>query len=141
VRTVLTDLLGTIKNSRCHVLLVGIIKLVDNKRIGMEFADCKHIEEDTLGVSQGLTYTVCTTCGQTRRYKRGDDLSIVITKLGRIGDAIVLPLPGQSLDITPEETRLVREGFDIIEEERLFKKNLGKRMEKASQAVVGNRFS
>jgi len=44
----------------------------------------------------------------------GDEYSIVITKLGRIDGAIVMPPAGIKLDITPEVSRLVREGWDII---------------------------
>jgi hypothetical protein len=77
-------------------------------------ADCKHPEEKVLGSHQGQTLASCPTCGQTRRYIEGKEDSTVITKLGRIGDSIVMPPAAVSLDITPSESRLVRQGWDII---------------------------
>jgi len=85
-----------------------------NGKIGMALADCKHTEEKEFGTRDGKTLVACTTCGQTRRYIAGDEFSIVITKLGRIDGAIVMPPVATRLSITPEESRLVREGWDII---------------------------
>ena len=81
----------------------------------MELATCSHPTEYKLGSFQDEKHVRCTNCGQKRRYKEGDAYSIVITQLGRIGDAIVMPPPATSLDITPAESRLVKDGWDILQ--------------------------
>ena len=61
----------------------------------MEIAKCEHRVENThTNTENGLTGAICYECGQRRTCIPGDDNSIVITKLGWIGNALVVP-PGQ----------------------------------------------
>lgn len=82
----------------------------------MKLANCTHEEERSLGTSQGKVFLNCPTCGQTRRYIVGQEDSVTITHVGRINGAIVMPPTGVALDISPEESRFVKEGWDILNE-------------------------
>ncbi len=79
----------------------------------MEIANCEHQEEISLGNTDGPTHGICTICGQEREYVEGDDDSEVIIKLGRIDGALVLPPAKTRFRISPAETRLVQQGWDI----------------------------
>ena len=79
----------------------------------MELVDCEH-KEVTAIKTNGQAEASCAVCGQARKYIDGDEHSVVITKIGRINDAVVMPPPGTALEISPEESRLVKEGWDII---------------------------
>ncbi len=79
----------------------------------METIICEHTE--TIEKVPGLDLQVaqCSLCGQVRKFKDSNKESIIITKLGRIGEAIVMPEPGQKVDLSLEESRLVREGWGM----------------------------
>ncbi len=99
----------------------------------METIECNH-QETVRGLSGEFRIdtcnriAICKLCGQVRQFKDGDEWSVVIRKLGRIDGKFVLPKTGAKLLITPEESRLVREGFDRLQEqeqETKFQKKLG----------------
>ncbi len=92
----------------------------------MNIADCNHIKESTIGVNNGLRLVTCDICSRARQYRSGEDGSEVITRIGRIGSAIIVPPAGSRFNITPEESRFVKEGWDIINERE------GKRRAKGS---------
>ncbi len=82
----------------------------------MELATCNHKEEN-LGTFEGQILVACTICGQSRRYKKGDNFSVVITSIGRIGEAIVMPPAGVKFDgISPEDYRLIAVGWDMLQQ-------------------------
>ncbi|MDP2735070.1 MAG: hypothetical protein Q8P12_02580 [bacterium] len=97
----------------------------------METSICSHDEivEDLAVVGGELHAGVCSICGQVRRFEGPYD-DDVITKLGRIDGKIVMPLAGQKLvGLTPEETRIVRAGFDTqqeTKEEVKFQEKMGR---------------
>ncbi len=79
----------------------------------MDTIVCEHAEtmEEVPGL--GLTIAKCSLCGQIRKFKDGEKESEVLVKLGRIDGKLVMPKVGVPLpQLTPEETRLVREGYD-----------------------------
>lgn len=76
---------------------------------------CSHKNETIKpGRIPGNFFAICHDCKQLLLYKEKEKEYGTILKIGRIGEAVVLPPPGTSLDITPEESRLVREGYDIL---------------------------
>lgn len=79
----------------------------------MKIVKCEH-NEKVLTIIDGLTKVVCSHCGQCRRFKQGDDYSTVITRLGRRDGGYVIPPAETKYDITPEESRFVKEGYQII---------------------------
>ena len=80
----------------------------------MKIGECEHTEEHKNAAGDGLTYAVCARCNQHRLYREGDNGSTVITKLGYIDEAVVMPPPGIPLDVTKDEVILVQKGWDII---------------------------
>ncbi len=95
----------------------------------MEIATCNHKKETLASAPAyaGMIVADCLRCGQRRRYKQGDDLSLVIMKLGRINGAIVMPPVGIPLGVTKEESLLVRAGWDKLKdgaEEKVFQEKL-----------------
>ena len=80
----------------------------------MEIAICDHHNEIESAVERGTRSVVaeCQRCGQIRQYKDGDKHSAVITHLGRINAAIVMPPAGIPLEVSKEESLLVRAGWD-----------------------------
>lgn len=74
---------------------------------------CEHTETVEKVPGLDLQVAECSLCGQTRKFKDSDKESIIITKLGRIGKAIVMPEPGQKLELIPEESCLVRAGWGL----------------------------
>lgn len=79
----------------------------------LELANCEH-DEKVISTTDGLPRVICSLCGQRRRFKQGDDYSTVITLLGRKDGAIVMPPVATALELTPEESRFVKEGWDIV---------------------------
>ncbi len=79
-------------------------------------AVCNHEETIEEVPGSSLRLAQCVLCGQTRKYTDNDPIySSVIVKLGRIDGKIVMPGEGVKIgDLSPEETRLVREGWDTI---------------------------
>ncbi len=84
----------------------------------MEIATCEHKEVTAVNQTNDYSEASCAICGQRRTFVIGDEESEVITKIGRINGAIVLPPAKTRYLITPEETRLVREGWDIKNTEK-----------------------
>ena len=80
----------------------------------LELVGCYHEAEDVLWVGAEFETATCKQCGQVRQYKPGDKHTEVITHLGRINGSIVLPPAGTRFAITPEESRLVAEGYQLI---------------------------
>lgn len=84
----------------------------------METITCEHTEtvEEVPGTK--LQVAVCSLCGQTRKITISGEgtRSEVISKIGRIDGRIVMPPVGHSLDLSPEESRLVRAGWDSLRE-------------------------
>ena len=88
--------------------------------MSLELAECPHTEEVIImnHPRLGMELATCKVCRQSQQYPDGRRIDAVITRIGRIGQAVVLPTPGTPLSITPEETRLVRQGYDIVHKER-----------------------
>ncbi len=84
----------------------------------MEVVVCNHSETKEYLPGLDLQVARCSLCGQERKFKVEHKDSIVVTKLGRIDGAVVLPSAGTRYEITPEESRLVREAWDIVQEEK-----------------------
>ncbi len=80
----------------------------------METILCEHVETVEKVPGTDLQVAQCSLCGQTRKFKDSDEYSLVITKLGRIDGKIVMPKAGQKLELSPEESRLVREGWELL---------------------------
>lgn len=111
--------------------------------VEMKIGECEHTEENKNVAGDGLTYAVCTRCNQHRRYRTGDSYSIVITKIGRIGKTIVMPLPGIPVDLIPEEHRLFLEALDQInqyKEEKEFQEKMGRvKKKRGIRPTVGDK--
>ena len=77
----------------------------------IEIAICPHLEESIkTGDGTGLV-SECPRCHQVLRYKEGEKEHGTIVRLGRIGEAVVLPVPGTPTHLTPTEVRLVSAGY------------------------------
>lgn len=83
----------------------------------LETIVCDH-EETVEGELGTIQIATCSVCGQTRQFKDTDEESVVITKLGRIDGKIVIPKAGTRFAITPEETRWLNEGRDMMREKQ-----------------------
>jgi len=76
----------------------------------MEAVVCKHIEQVSL--DGGYEIGVCTECHQTIQYDE-DHKNPTVTKLGRLGDKLVLPNPAYKLLLDPvdqQDLASVRQG-------------------------------
>lgn len=61
----------------------------------METTECRHIEHVT--TMHGMEVGTCSLCGQIVKYEGGN--KVTITKLGRIGEAMVMPPAGIRLSL------------------------------------------
>ncbi|MDP3052262.1 MAG: hypothetical protein Q8N42_02020 [bacterium] len=66
----------------------------------MEATTCKHKEQVTQG-GDGIELGTCGDCGQTIQYDGSKNPTV--TKLGRLGDKLVLPNPGYKLLLNPRD--------------------------------------